>query len=255
MGRKRGGEFAELTYSPEARRADHASWLESVRRLMIDDGLIAEPNYVGVRQGGDGTYTDARRERVRTRRGSAAWNHEREEDSVSHIEQLLAEISFFDGRDRARIVQDMRRTEAFSPEDRQGTDLEVVFSRSFADFCGLPCVRLQIKSSEEGVEAFATKGKKKFGSTGAEWKRICRVLLDGQWADGSIVADFLTQLMNLIDIYGDEGEMADFLSCFDGKTRESYGRAYLQIEQYRAALLEWVSARPRRENGGKTIFY
>lgn len=255
MGRKKGGEFSELTYSPEARTADQARWLESVRQLAIADGLIAEPNYVGVRQGGAGTYSEARRERIRTRRGSAAWNQEREEDSVSHIEELLAGISFFDGRDVVGIVADMRRTEAFSPEDRQGTDLEVVFSQPFADFCGLPCVRLQIKSSEEGVEAFATKGKKKFGSTGAEWKKICRVLLDGQWADGSVVADFLTQLMNLIDIYGDEGEMADFLSCFDDRTRESYGRAYLQIEQYRAALLDWVSAKPHRENGGKTIIY
>lgn len=178
------------------------------------------------------------------------------EESVVRIESLLSKIYFQPGGGvRIGIVASMERTENFSQEDREGTDILVVLTDEFAQFTGIRELGIQSKSSETGVVQFANVGKKKFGRSGDEWKRIGRILLNGQWADGSIVTDFLVQLMNLMGIYGNGEEMRDFVSCFDETTVTAFGGHYLQVEQYRCHLLEWVAGRPRQENGGKLFLF
>lgn len=178
------------------------------------------------------------------------------EESVARIEAILSKICFRPGDGVCiGIVAAIERTEDFSREDWNGTDIQVVLADEFAQFTGIRELGIQSKSSETGVEQFANVGKKKFGRSGDEWKRIGRILLNGQWADGSIVTDFLVQLMNLMGIYGNEEEMRDFVSCFDENTMMTFGRHYLQVEQYRCHLLEWVAGRPRQENGGKLFLF
>lgn len=178
------------------------------------------------------------------------------EESVARIEALLLKICFQPGGGvSVGIVAAMERTGKFSQEDREGIDILVVLADEFAQFTGIGKLGIQSKSSETGVEQFANVGKKKFGRSGDEWKRIGLILLNGQWVDGSIVTDFLVQLMNLMGIYGNEEEMRDFVSCFDENTAAAFGRHYLQVEQYRCHLLEWVAGRPRQENGGKLFLF
>lgn len=178
------------------------------------------------------------------------------EESVARIEDLLSKICFQPGGGvSVGIVAAMKRTEKFGREDRDGTDILVVLAGEFAQFTGIRELGVQSRSSEEGVGQFANVGNKKFGRTGDEWKRVGRILLNGQWADGSIVTDFLVQLMNLMGIYGDGEEMKDFVSCFDDDTATVFWRHYFQIEQYRCHLLEWVAGRPRQENGGKLFLF
>ncbi len=224
---------------------ENAGYEASVRELAQQLGAV-EPNYVGVRQGGEENYD-----------GDKMHQKERGEDSVTHVLQLVSRINFSPSRsvEMAPIAVNLRRTEDFSVEDRSGTDIEVTFVGDFASFTGFSRVGIQCKSSETGVNVFAAKGEKKFGEKGDAWIEVGRILLDGQWADNAVVADFLIQLMNLMGIWGNKEEVADFLSCFDQETVTAFNRAYLQIEQYRAGLLAWVAGVPQELDGGKTKLY
>jgi hypothetical protein len=205
------------------------------REVLVVSGDVVEPNYFDAKRlGGDGSYDDSKQS-----------FREKCEDSVVHILQLISRIGFSPSRNVEMIpmVADAIRTEDYSPEDRAGTDIEVVFSREFADFTGFEKVGVQSKSSEVGVDVFTTKGQKKFGDNGSAWIEAGRILLDGQWADNAVIADFLVQLMNLMGIWGKEDEVTDFLSCLDQDTVTAYNHAYLQIDQYRSGLLSWVAGK------------
>jgi hypothetical protein len=180
----------------------------------------------------------------------------RSDESLCRVETLLSQIRFSPGGGLvAEIVDQWERTVDFGASDRAGIDLVMTLSPEFGEFVGLVKLNLQVKSSEAGVEQFANTGRKKFGSTGEEWRRMNLILLNGQWVDGSIVADFLVQLSNLIGIYGDEVEMGDFVACFDKVTVTNYGHHYPQVEQYRCHLLEWVAGRPRKDEGGRVFYF
>src|SRR5574337_1710151 len=119
----------------------------------------------------------------------------RSEESLARICGLLQTIRFQPTQEvSTAIIAEMVKTEDFSPEDMAGTDLWLELTPEFAEFTGIRQLGVQSKSSEAGVEQFANHGKKKFGRTGKEWQKQGRILLNGgQWADGSIVTDFLVQ--------------------------------------------------------------
>lgn len=239
--RRREGPAIESDATP----FDEGVYDDSVRKLAEQLGEV-ETNYVGVRQGGPGTYDDAKMHA-----------RERGEDSELHILELVSRICFSPSKnvEMTPLAKELRRTEGFSAEDRAGTDIATIFTDEFAQFTGFAEVGIQCKSSETGVDVFAATGERKFGEKGDAWIEAGRILLDGQWVDNAIIADFLIQLMNLMGIWGSEDEVADFLSCLDQVTVTAYNRAYLQIEQFRGGLLAWVAGRPQTVNGGSTKIY
>ncbi len=186
--------------------------------------------------------------------GSKFDKEARSEESVARIERLLSQIYFQPGREEA--VGIIERLEVnYDQRDRAGVDIILTLTAEFGEFVGMKELMIQSKSSEAGVEQFANTGKKKFGRTGGEWKKMGLILLNGQWADGSIVTDFLVQLTNLIGFYGNQEEVWDFVACFDEATAGHFRSHYLQIEQYRCHLLEWVAGRPRADDGGRVFYF
>lgn len=162
---------------------------------------------------------------------------ERGAESVATVVRLFSNKKLFPW------ITAIEETEKFSSEDRRGFDLIFTLDNIFAELTGLPVVRVQVKSSETGVDGFLAKGKKLNGYTGRQWYEDGLILLNGSWAQESIIADFIAQLINLIGIWGNEYEMKDFLgnihpgvvSVFEGVMAKG-----LLEQSYRTEMIKWV---------------
>jgi hypothetical protein len=171
----------------------------------------------------------------------------REAESVGRITHLLMTHFHFCG---------VEETQHFDKDDKCGVDLFLFPDMPFTELTGFPIMRAQVKSSEAGVDGFYEKGKKINGLEGHEWRQRKLVVLNGSWAQETILADFMGQTANLMGIWDDPVKLNDFVNAFDEYPRLAFRRTAAKglLKQYREPLYDWVAGRVDR-NKKKGVLY
>lgn len=123
---------------------------------------------------------------------------------------LLSNFSFI------KAIKETRRR---GREDRQGIDLKVILHQDVAALLGFDEIRIQVKSSEYWIEEFIEKGKQ----INANWLKLKLVILNGQQTDNFIIADFITQVLFLLDAKKvSKEDKSKFMECIDSDVFEVY---------------------------------
>jgi hypothetical protein len=164
---------------------------------------------------------------------------ERACESVARISFLLLKYFPLDGIDETKPGDD---------DDLEGTDLFLFPNREFTDLTDCAVIRVQVKSSETGLKKFVENGKQFFGLSGEEWRDRKLIVLNGQWSETTIIADFVAQLANLRGILNNPFEMEVFLNALGEYPQTCYRHAINQglLEQYRGELYRWVEPKPTK---------
>lgn len=136
---------------------------------------------------------------------------------------------------------ELEKTQKNGPLDRAGADylfhLREHNNINFAELTGIKTLRVDVKSSETGVEDHMKHGMKK----GNEWWKNCMMVLDAGWDNKMIYADFVAQLTNLVGIQDNQEEIDDFLRLIHPEIAQYYVQAMAgDYMQYRGELLDWV---------------
>jgi len=77
------------------------------------------------------------------------------------------------------------------------------------------------------------------------WRLAGRVILDGNWPEDVIAADFLQQLFCFMGIYGNENATGNFTEyCLDKKIKDGYLRGRDIAEQHHGPYYRWICETP-----------
>ncbi len=144
---------------------------------------------------------------------------------------------------------EIEKVEHGSDLDHQGADFIFHLQKSdgldYAELTGINSLRVDVKSSEKGVETHMKKGMR----IGNEWWKYCMAVLNANWDDKMIYTDFLAQMSNLSGLLYSQVELDDFLSMIHPELsqyfQEAMARDYMN---QRGALLEWVRSGMNRMN-------
>ena len=161
-----------------------------------------------------------------------------EAQSVARISNLLIAQFHFCG---------VEETEHFDSDDKKGIDLFAFPDKEFTALTDFPMMAIQVKSSEIGLEGFYEKGKRINGREGYEWRKMRLVVLNGSWAQETVLADFIGQTTNLMGIWGDSEKISAFVGQLDEYPQQCFSRTMAKglLEQYRGALYDWVAGKKR----------
>ncbi len=255
--RRRGKKGVEIESGEGDSNLD--DYEASVRQLAADLGA-EDPNYVGVRQGGPGTYDEKQQQVRRERAALMAQNNTPEtealnEESTKAVMEVLSRKDLFPWIESVEIE-----------EDRLGDDDWVRKTDAYVNLdpalCGLGLLdqyRLQIKSGWADLTGLGNKNIKKLLSlTSKEWRDLGLILLFGQATTEAIAASFCDQIINYMEMAGMGNARQEF-------TRNQTPELQKMMEHYEAqdiagrdwaVLLSWISGRPKRgEGGGRVTFY
>jgi hypothetical protein len=161
-----------------------------------------------------------------------------EAQSVARISNLLIDHFHFCG---------VEETEHFDSDDKKGIDLFAFPDKKFTQLTDFPIMAIQVKSSEIGLEGFYEKGKRIYGREGYEWRKMRLVVLNGSWAQETILADFIGQTANLVGIWGDNEKMDAFVGQLDDYPQQCFSRTMAKrlLQQFREPLYDWVAGRKK----------
>lgn len=220
-------------------------------------------NYVGVRQGGDGTYDAAaiakRRERASVMaRNNTPLTEAMNEDSTAAVMAVLGNRELFPWIEGVEVEKDRLGDDDWERK----TDVYVYIDPRLCSSGLLDQYRIQIKSGWSDFSGLAANEiDKLMHLTYEEWQKLGLVVLFGQGTNESIAASFCLQIINHMGIAGKRNAREVFLAFQTAQAQTML----LHFEALDIAgrdwekLLFWVATgRVKREEygsgGNKVVF-
>lgn len=176
------------------------------------------------------------------RRYESPADRSRERESVNRIINILWHNFPF--------IASIAETDKWSVEDKNGIDLVLSLRSQAADTFGFAQINIQAKSSESMIETFFENGKQIEKQYGHNWRDTKLIILNGQADEQFIIADFLAQLINLLEALDQNAAIDELISWLGEEVYEIYEDAVYpeQVETImqdtyqalRGPILAWV---------------
>jgi len=154
-------------------------------------------------------------------------------NSVERVMRLINYDTF------AGVIEDLSEGERFSKEDSMGGDVIFTLSPQMCALLGYGELSVEVKSCEERVEWFWHQ-ELKFHKGFGKWINRHQMVINGQWSDNSIIADFISQWLALEGLSEDPERAVIFLALFPQEVVDIYRASHVGISGYRRELVEQI---------------